>query len=159
MLNGSTSSFVVYILANQKIRMNETNQTNQSNYPVFTLHQATPACSTDDAVPATQQLIPFFNRWAKAQEITAEDQVISVIHHTRSCDIKEVTPHRINLIWNQVFLAVDRVSRRGEVKLVPKGRDMYTFTFSPRDGRPTQHSLPSHHKEVIVCLLSLIENQ
>ena len=78
-----------------------------------------------------------------AQEITAEDHVIGVIHHTRRCDLKEVTPHCINLIWNQVFLAVDRVSRRGEVTLVPKGQDIYTLTFPPRDGRPAQRSFPS----------------
>jgi hypothetical protein len=43
-----------------------------------------------------------------------------------------------------VFLAVDRLSRNGEIMLVPMGRGMYTVTFPHRqDGRPDRHSLTS----------------
>jgi hypothetical protein len=43
-----------------------------------------------------------------------------------------------------VFFAVDRLSRRGELILIPKGRGMYAVTFPHRqEGRPTRRSLPS----------------
>jgi hypothetical protein len=79
-----------------------------------------------------------------AQEIIAEDQVIDMMFHTRMCDLEEITRQCANLTWNQVFLAVDRLSRRGAIRLVPRGRGMYTVTFPHRqEGRPDRRSLPS----------------
>jgi hypothetical protein len=72
-----------------------------------------------------------------AQEITVEKQVIDVMHHTGSCDLAEVTRECLNLTWNQVFLAVDRMSRRGEIRLVLSGRGTYTVAFPHRqEDRP-----------------------
>jgi hypothetical protein len=78
------------------------------------------------------------------QEITVEDQVIDVLHHTRACDLEEIMRQCANLTWNQVFLAVDRMSRRGEIRLVPRGRGAYTVTFPHRqEDRFDRLSLPS----------------
>jgi hypothetical protein len=78
------------------------------------------------------------------QETAAEDQVIDILCHTRTCDLEEVMRRCTNLTWNQVFLAVDRLSRSGEIVLMPRGRGMYTLTFPHRqDGRPDRRSLPS----------------
>jgi hypothetical protein len=79
-----------------------------------------------------------------AQEITADDQVIDVMLLTRTCDLEEVTRQCPDLTWNQVFLVVDRLSRSGEIMLVPRGRGTYTVTFLHRQGcRPDRRSLPS----------------
>jgi hypothetical protein len=79
-----------------------------------------------------------------AQEITAEDQVIDMLHRAHACDLEEVTRTCTNLTWNQVFLAVDRLSRSGEIMLMPRGRGIYTLTFPHRqEGRPDRRSLPS----------------
>jgi hypothetical protein len=79
-----------------------------------------------------------------AQEITVEDQVIDIMHHTRTCDLEEVMRQCSDLTWNQVFLAVDSLSRRGEIRLVPSGRGLYTVTFPQcQEGRPDRRSLPS----------------
>jgi hypothetical protein len=79
-----------------------------------------------------------------AQHSAAEDQVIDIVLKTRACDLEEMTRQCTNLTWNQVFLAVDHLSRSGEVKLVPKGRGMYMVTYPPRqDGRSSRRSLPS----------------
>ena len=79
-----------------------------------------------------------------AQEITVEDQVIDIVHRTHACDFEDVTRQCTNLTWNQVFLAVDRLSRSGEIMLVPRGRGTYTVTFPHRqEGRPDRRSLPS----------------
>ncbi len=73
-----------------------------------------------------------------------EDQVIDMLHKAHACDIEEITRQCANLTWNQVFLAVDRLSRNGEITLVPRGRGMYVLTVPYRQGGPPdRHSLPS----------------
>ena len=79
-----------------------------------------------------------------AQHTIVEDQVIDVLRSAKFCDLEEVTRQCANLTWNQVFLAVDRLSRSGELMLVPRGRGAYTVTFPHRqEGRPDRRSLPS----------------
>ena len=79
-----------------------------------------------------------------AQHTTVESQVIDILERTQACDLEEVTRQCTDLTWNQVFLAVDRLSRSGEIMLMPRGRGMYTLTFPHRqDGRPDRRSLPS----------------
>ena len=79
-----------------------------------------------------------------AQHTTAEDQVIDIVSKTRACDLEEVTCQCTNLTWNQVFLAVDRLTRGGKVMLVRASRGTYVVTFPPRQGgRPSRRSLPS----------------
>lgn len=113
--------------------------------PNFSLyHPAPPSCGTDDALLFLQQCNLFPNRWRLAQHTTVEDQVIDMLHRAHPCDFEEVTRQCANLTWNQVFLAVDRLSRSGEIVLMPRGRGMYTLTFPHRqDGRPNRRSLPS----------------
>jgi hypothetical protein len=79
-----------------------------------------------------------------AQHTTVEDQVIDIMLQRRTCDLEEVTRQCPNLTWNQVFLAVDHLSRNGELMLMPRGRGTYTVTFPHRqEGRPDRRSLPS----------------
>ena len=78
------------------------------------------------------------------QEISVEDQVIDVLHYEGTCDLEEVMSQCANLTWNQVFFAVDELSRRGEIRLMPKGRGTYTVALPPRqEGRFDRVSLPS----------------
>jgi len=80
-----------------------------------------------------------------AQEITVEDQVVDIVRRAHVCDLEEVMRQCANLTWNQVFFAVDRLSRSGEIRLVPRGRGMYTVAFPHRqEGRPNQHPFPSN---------------
>lgn len=79
-----------------------------------------------------------------AHHAAVENQVIDILHRAHACDLDEVVRQCANLTWNQVFFAVDRLSRSGEIRLVPRGRGMYTLTFPHRqDGRPDRRSLPS----------------
>jgi hypothetical protein len=78
-----------------------------------------------------------------ALHTTVEDQVIDVLHKTHTCDLEEVTRQCANLTWNQVFLAVDRLSRSGEIVLMPRERGLYTLTFPQRqEDRPDRRTLP-----------------
>ena len=79
-----------------------------------------------------------------ALHTTVEDQVIGVLNRTETCDLEEVMRQCANLTWNQVFLAVDRLSRSGEIRLVPMCLGMYAFTFPHgKDGRLDRGSLRS----------------
>jgi hypothetical protein len=79
-----------------------------------------------------------------AQEPTAEDQVIEVLHRIHPCDLEEITRRCANLTWNQVFLAVDRLSRSGKIILTAAGRATYTLSFPHRmEGQFARRSLPS----------------
>jgi hypothetical protein len=79
-----------------------------------------------------------------AQPTTVEAQVIDIVRKTRGCDLEAITRQCTNLTWNQVFLAVDRLSRSGELRLVSRGRGLYTVIFrQPLGGRPYPPSLPS----------------
>lgn len=79
-----------------------------------------------------------------AQHTTVEDQVIDIVHRGQVCDLEDISRQCTNLTWNQVFLAVDHLSRSGEIVLVPRGRGTYMVTFPQRqEGRPDRRSLPS----------------
>jgi hypothetical protein len=109
----------------------------------FHYHPAPSSCGTDDALLFHQQYFLFSQGWRMALHTTVEDQVIDVLHRTQMCDLEEVTRQCTNLTWNQVFLAVDHLSRSGEIMLVPMSRGMYALTFPHRKGgRPDRHSLP-----------------
>lgn len=108
----------------------------------FHYDPAPPSCGTDDAVLFRQQCILFPQGWCMALHTTVEDQVIDVLYRTQTCEFEEVARQCTNLTWNQVFLAVDRLSRSGEIMLVPMGRGTYALTFPHRkDGRPDRRSL------------------
>jgi len=69
------------------------------------------------------------------QHTAVEDQVIDIVCKAHTCDLEDVTQRCTNLTWNQVFLAVDRLSRRGEIMLVPTGLGTYCVTFPLPEGR------------------------
>jgi hypothetical protein len=73
-----------------------------------------------------------------------EDQVIDIVRKAHICDLEEVARQCTDLTWNQVFLAVDRLSRNGKINLTPSGRGNYTVACLPlQKGRPDRRSLPS----------------
>jgi hypothetical protein len=79
-----------------------------------------------------------------AEHTTVEDQVIDLVQQARACDLDEITRYCPTLTWNQVFLAVDGLSRSGELRLVSQGRGLYTVILrQPLDSRPYPPSLPS----------------
>jgi hypothetical protein len=80
------------------------------------------------------------------QYTIVERQVIDVLCSAKSCDLEELMRQCANLTWNQVFLAVDRLSRCGELMLAPRGRGTYTVTFLQRQeyGSIDAHSPLNH---------------
>lgn len=113
--------------------------------PKFSPYEPTPlSCGTDDAPLFFQQRVLLPQRWRMTQYTAMDAQIIDIVNNTRACDLDEITSQCTNLTWNQVFLAVDRLSRSGEIVLIPSGRGMYTLIIPHRQGgRPARRSLPS----------------
>ena len=79
-----------------------------------------------------------------AQHTTLDNQVIDVLQRAHACDLEDVTRQCTGFTWNQVFLAIDRLSRSGEILLVPTGQGTYTVTCPQRqEGRPDQRAFLS----------------
>jgi hypothetical protein len=57
-------------------------------------------------------------------------QVLEVIVRSSGSMLDDIALECLNLSWNQVFIAVDRLSREGALKLTPKGRGLYTIHLS-----------------------------
>jgi hypothetical protein len=77
------------------------------------------------------------------QEITVENQMLDVLHYEGTCDLDEVMCQCAKLTWNQVLRAY-RLSRRGAIRLMPRGLGAYTVAFPHRqEDRFDRLSLPS----------------
>jgi len=51
--------------------------------------------------------------------------ILEAIRHENECDLEELVRVCPSCTWNQVFLEVDRLSRTGELRLLPKGNGLY----------------------------------
>lgn len=78
-------------------------------------------------------------------ETEIDQRIMEVVSHLPQCEMDEVALHCEDLTWNQVFFAVDRLTRRGELHLRVKRPGVYTlcplehvgtgFVTSGLDGR------------------------
>lgn len=76
---------------------------------------------------------------------TAEGQVIDIVQSLAMCDLEEVIRRCPTLAWGQVFLAIDRLSRTGQIRLIAMKAGRYSVTVACKDGsRPDQHSLSAY---------------
>jgi hypothetical protein len=51
--------------------------------------------------------------------------ILEAVMQTNECDLEELVRVSPSFTWNQVFLEVDRLSRTGELCLLPKGKGQY----------------------------------
>ena len=63
-------------------------------------------------------------------------QVMKVVNRLPGCDLEDVVAKCNGLTWNQIFLELDRLSRRGQVVLKQTGLGHYTV--APRKSRTTE---------------------
>lgn len=69
---------------------------------------------------------------AVVQNSTIEDRIIQAVTQTPGCLIEELMLACPDLTWNEVFLAVDHLSRTGRVRLTSARRGHYTVALPPR---------------------------
>lgn len=77
---------------------------------------------------------------------TGEDlgtQVLKIVQQTPDCDVDNLATYCPDLTWNQVFLALDRLSRSGQVVLKQNGPGHYRVTALPE--RPLHQTHVIHH--------------
>lgn len=60
---------------------------------------------------------------ATAQDLSTI--ILEVVEETPDCDVEELTAHCPQATWNQVFLALDNLSRAGRVTLRQEGPGRY----------------------------------
>ena len=66
-------------------------------------------------------------------------QVMEIIVHQPGTTLDDIVLECPDLTWNQVFIAIDRMSREGTINLTPKGRGVYTVQFSHNTQSDTHH--------------------
>jgi hypothetical protein len=59
------------------------------------------------------------------------DKIMQVVSRSPGCLLEEVVLECPDLTWNQVFCELDRMSRRGQVRLTAKGPGLYAVTSTP----------------------------
>jgi hypothetical protein len=67
----------------------------------------------------------------KTRMISSKDighQIMEVVNHFPGCDLEDVVAKCNGLTWNQIFLELDRLSRRGRVVLKQTGLGHYTVS-------------------------------
>ncbi len=57
-------------------------------------------------------------------------RIMEIVLRCPGCLLEEVAFQCPDLTWNQVFLAVDRLSRSGELRLTPKEPGVYSLRLS-----------------------------
>jgi hypothetical protein len=65
-------------------------------------------------------------------------RVMEVIVRSPGTALDDIVLECPDLTWNQVFIAIDRLSREGSLKLTPKGRGLYTVHLSNDDLQAAQ---------------------
>jgi hypothetical protein len=59
------------------------------------------------------------------------DQILEIVSHSPGCRLDEVVRACPDFTWNQIFLEVDRLSRRGELLLNLEAPGIYTVRVQP----------------------------
>jgi hypothetical protein len=57
---------------------------------------------------------------------TVTDRILDAVHGAPGCLIDDLVLSLPGPTWNQVFLEVDRTSRRGQVRMMPMGNGICT---------------------------------
>ena len=65
-------------------------------------------------------------------------QALEVIIRSPGAMVDDVVFQCPDLTWNQIFLAIDRLSREGALTLIPKGGGLYAVQVSDQTVLTTQ---------------------
>ena len=63
-------------------------------------------------------------------QLDTDHRVLEVIVQSPGTALDDIVVECQDLTWNQVFLAIDRLSREGVLKLTPKKHGRYTIRLS-----------------------------
>lgn len=69
--------------------------------------------------------------------------ILEMVEQNPDCDVEELTVRCPQATWNQVFLALDGLSRAGQVTLRQQGLGPYKVRPTPQG--PANVQVSSHH--------------
>lgn len=67
---------------------------------------------------------------------TTAHQILKAVRRAPGCQLDELEHSLPGLTWNQIFLEVDRMSRRGQVRVMPIGNGTYTVRLPLKRKKP-----------------------
>ena len=70
------------------------------------------------------------------EQETITDRILKVVRRAPGCQLDELEHSLPGLSWNQIFLEVDRLSRMGQVRVMPMGNGTYTVRLSLKRKTP-----------------------
>jgi hypothetical protein len=73
----------------------------------------------------------------------SEHQIMEVIVRSGGCELEELVLKCEGLTWNQVFLAIDALSRTGGVQLTIKRPGVYSICERSQTGMTETHAGPA----------------
>ena len=82
---------------------------------------------------------------------SADRQVLEVIVRSPGTALDDIVLECPDLTWNQVFIAIDRLSRDGALKLTPKGHGLYTVHLSNDALEAAQYQIPTKSPSESSC--------
>lgn len=66
------------------------------------------------------------------QQETIAHRILKVVRRAPGCQLDELEQILPGLTWNQIFLEIDRLSRIGQVQVMPIGNGTYTVRLSSK---------------------------
>ena len=75
------------------------------------------------------------------QQGTVVDRILEAVRCAPGCELDDLELRLPDLTWNQVFLAIDRLSRTGQVRMTAMGKGTYTIWLPHKEKRtrPPNH--------------------
>lgn len=78
--------------------------------------------------------------WVVASQRLVTDRFLGVVQHAHGCDLDSLATSLHDLSWSQVFLEVDRLSRRGEVRVTFGTEGRYMTRLPDQKKKAATHS-------------------
>lgn len=74
-----------------------------------------------------------------ASHLPVTDRILGAVKHSHGCDLDTLASHLPELTWNQVFLEIDRLSRKGEVQVTFGTGGSYMIRIPDHVKDPASH--------------------
>jgi hypothetical protein len=88
-------------------------------------------------------------------QLDTDHRVLEVIVQSPGTALDEMVVDCPDLTWNQVFLAIDRLSREGVLKLTPKEHGRYTIRLS---NQALEDMRGQSHAEIVSAVTEVMVN-
>lgn len=81
------------------------------------------------SISAVSSAVPPVAAVTTRLESDITDRIFETVRRTQVCEMEDLLQACSSYTWNQVFLEVDRLSRTGELRLLPKQGGVYAITL------------------------------